>query len=323
MDLFIIILQLIFGVVGLHFGAEWLVAGSSRLALSFGVKPLVIGLTLVAFGTSAPELTVSMASSLQGSSDVSVGNVVGSNIANIGLVLGLSATIRPIKVDPEVFRRDLPAMLFAALLLAVLPFIGGPVAVGDGVGFVLDRWKAAILLTTLGVILFMLFRGARDSGDPRPHTPKGQRAALAGLTVLGLTGLLLGGKLFVDGAVEAAHMLEIPELIIGLTVVAIGTSLPELATSLVAIIRGESAISLGNVVGSNIFNICMVLGVVSMIQPLVIDARVMQFDMIVMLAFSAGLAALAWRGKRLNRAHGVLLLGTYALYVTNLFAGWV
>ncbi|MCA8914199.1 MAG: calcium/sodium antiporter [Planctomycetes bacterium] len=318
-----IILQLAFGVVGLHFGAEWLVSGSSRLALTFGVKPLVIGLTLVAFGTSAPELTVSMAGAIGGQPDVSVGNVIGSNIANIGLVLGLSATIRPINVDPEVFRRDLPAMLFAALLIAVLPFIGGPIETGDGAGFMLDRWKAVILLVTIAVILFLMFRGSRGGDEPREHTPRRHRAGLVLLTIFGLAALLVGGKLFVDGAVDAAQRLGIPQLVIGLTVVAVGTSLPELATSIVAIIRGESAISLGNVVGSNIFNICLVLGLVSLVHPLVIDARVMKMDMIVMLGFSAGVTALAWRGKRLSRPEGLLLLSAYGLYITNLFVGWV
>lgn len=324
MDIFLIILQLLFGAVGLHFGAEWLVSGSSRLALSYGVKPLIIGLTLVAFGTSAPELTVSMAGALQNASDLSVGNVIGSNIANIGLVLGLSATIKPIYIEPEVFKRDLPAMLFAALLIAVLPFIGGPVEQGENVVFMLDRWKGVILLVTICVILFLMFRSARGGDEEdREKLSRRNRAALAGLTLLGFVGLLLGGKLFVDGAVEAAEMLGVPQLVIGLTVLAVGTSLPELATSIVAILRGESAISLGNVVGSNIFNVCMVLGLVSLVAPLAIDARVMKFDMIVMLGFSAGVTALAWHGKKLSRIEGLVMLAAYGLYVTNLFAGWV
>jgi cation:H+ antiporter len=322
-DIVYIILQLALGVVGLHFGAEWLVSGSSRLALSFGVKPLIIGLTLVAFGTSAPELTVSMAGALQGAADISVGNVVGSNIANIGLVLGLAALIRPIDIAPEVFRRDLPAMLFAALLIAVLPFIGGPIESGDGAGFLLHRWKGVVLLLTLVVILYIMFRSARGGGESLPNQSGRKRALLVILTLLGLGLLVAGGKLFVDGSVEAAHMLGIPELVIGLTIVAVGTSLPELATSLVAIIRGETAISLGNVVGSNIFNVCCVLGLVTLVSPLVIDARVMKLDMIVMLAFSGGVTALAWHGKRLGRGKGALLLGAYALYVTNLVVGWV
>ena len=323
MDILLIILQLAFGVLGLHFGAEWLVSGSSRLALSFGVKPLVIGLTLVAFGTSAPELTVSLGSAIQGKADLSVGNVVGSNIANIGLVLGLSAMIRPLKVDREVFRRDLPAMLMATLLIVVLPFIGGPTDTGNGVVFMIERWKAVILLAFLGGFLVLMLRGSRTAGGvPRAEGSRRKRSLLIVLTIVGLCALLVGGKLFVDGAVLAAMKLGIPELVIGLTVVAVGTSLPELATSIVAIIKGESAISLGNVVGSNIFNICMVLGLVSLISPLAIDSRVMQMDMIVMLGFSLGVVALAWRGRQLYRLEGAILLGAYVLYVANLFVGW-
>jgi cation:H+ antiporter len=281
----------------------------------------VIGLTLVAFGTSAPELTVSLAGALQGSADIAVGNVIGSNIANIGLVLGLSACIRPMKVDLEVFKRDLPFMLLAALLIAVLPFIGGPVETDGGAAFVIDRWKAALLLLLLGVFLWLLLRNARGGGQ-KPRAKPTSRGMLMALTLVGLGALVLGGKLFVDGAVLAALELGVPELVIGLTVVAVGTSLPELATSMVAIIKGESAISLGNVVGSNIFNICLVLGLVSLITPLMISARVMQYDMIVMLAFSAGVTALAWHGKRLSRIEGAILLAGYLLYVVSLFAGW-
>ncbi|MBZ0134791.1 MAG: calcium/sodium antiporter [Planctomycetes bacterium] len=324
MDIALIVIQLAFGALGLHFGAEWLVSGSSKLALSFGVKPLIIGLTLVAFGTSAPELTVSMTSALQGSADLSVGNVIGSNIANIGLVLGIAALLKPIRVDAEVFRRDLPAMLFVAFLIAVLPFIGGPVQQGDSVVFMLDRWKAAVLIGVLGFVLFRMFRGAKSEGDEKPEPMSARRRmTLGALTVVGLGFLLVGGTLFVEGAVSAAQMLGVPELVIGLTVLAIGTSLPELATSIVAIIRGESAIGLGNVVGSNIFNVCMVLGLVSLISPLAIDAQVMRLDMIVMLAFTALLALLAWQKRTISRIEGVALIGLYVLYVTNLFVGWL
>lgn len=324
MDIAIIIMQLVFGAVGLHFGAEWLVSGSSKLALSFGVKPLIIGLTLVAFGTSAPELTVSMTSALQGSADLSVGNVIGSNIANIGLVLGIAALLKPIHVDAEVFRRDLPAMLFAAFLIAVLPFIGGPTQQGGSQVFMIDRWKAIVLLGLLAFVMFRMFRGARSDGDEKPTPlPLSRRVMLGVLTVIGLGVLLTGGTIFVDGAVSAAQLLGVPELVIGLTVLAVGTSLPELATSIVAIIRGESAIGLGNVVGSNIFNICMVLGLVSLISPLAIDAQVMRLDMIVMLSFTALVAVLAWTGRSIARWEGAGLLALYALYVVNLFAGWV
>jgi len=321
-EILAIILLLSCGLLGLHFGAEWLVSGSSRLALSWGIKPLVIGLTIVSFGTSAPELTVSLGSVLIGSADIAVGNVIGSNIANIGLVLGISALIRPIKVAREVFRRDLPVMLGASVLLAVLPFIGGSVETDGGVAFVLGRWKGAVLLAVLIGFLWFMLRDSRGS-KPGPSISGRRTGLLVVLTILGLLALLLGGKLFVDGAVMAATMLGVPELVIGLTVVAIGTSLPELATSLIAMVRGESAISLGNVVGSNIFNICLVLGVVAMVVPLHLDAQVMRMDMIVMLGFSVAVGMLAWRGKQLSRVEGAILLGGYVLYVTNLFTNWI
>jgi len=324
MEILIVILQLAGGVAGLHFGSNWLVTGSSKLALSFGIKPLIIGLTLVAFGTSAPELVVSVSGALQGQSDIAVGNVVGSNIANIGLILGLTALIKPINVDREMFRRDFPFMLLAAALLAVLPFIGGPVAYGDGAGFLLDRWKGVVLLACLGVMLWVMFLGMKsDAPAILPEGSKGKRGRNVGLALVGLALLLVGGKFFVDGAVTLAQWLGVPSLVIGLTVVAVGTSLPELATSLVALFKGQEAISLGNVVGSNIFNILCVLGVVALIHPTVVSAEVMRMDMIVMLAFTLAFTAMAWFGGRLSRPKGAVLLGAYGLYVANLFVGWV
>ncbi|MCC7509511.1 MAG: calcium/sodium antiporter [Planctomycetes bacterium] len=323
MEYVLIAVQLAFGVLGLHYGANWLVSGSSKLALTFGIKPLIIGLTVVAMGTSAPELTVSLGGAFQGKADLAVGNVVGSNIANIGLILGLSALIRPMKIQIEPLKRDLPFMLFAALLLAVLPFIGGPVETENGVAFMMGRWKGGVLLGAMALFMWLTFRNARGGGEGElTEKPKG-RGLFVLLTLVGLGVLLIGGKLFVDGAVSSAKSLGIPELVIGLTVVAVGTSLPELATSLIATIKGESDISLGNVVGSNIFNVCMVLGLVAVIQPLAIDVRVMQLDMIVMLFLSLWVTSMAWRGKDLSRLEGISLLGAYVLYVVNLFFGWV
>ncbi|MBK8207459.1 MAG: sodium:calcium antiporter [Planctomycetes bacterium] len=159
MEYVLIAVQLAFGVLGLHFGANWLVSGSSKLALTFGIKPLIIGLTVVAMGTSAPELTVSLGGAFQGKTDLAVGNVVGSNIANIGLILGLSAAIRPMKIQIEPLKRDLPFMLFAALLLAGLPFIGGPVETENGVAFMMDRWKGGVLLGAMALFMWLAFRG--------------------------------------------------------------------------------------------------------------------------------------------------------------------
>lgn len=338
MDILIIVGQLLGGALGLHFGANWLVSGSSRLALTFGIKPLVIGLTVVAFGTSAPELTVSVAGAIDGKSDIAVGNVVGSNIANIGLILGIAAILRPMPVDADMFKRDLPAMLVAALAIATLPFIGGAVDNGDTVGFMLQRWQGALLVLGLLVFVWLTLRGAKSpSGEPsKPvaDTPADaadgsdkpkptSRLLLVGLTLLGLAVLIVGGKLFVDGAVSVAQRIGVPELVIGLTVVAVGTSLPELATSIVATIKKESEIGLGNVVGSNVFNIFCVLGLVALIQPVIIDAQIMRMDMIVMLVFSIMAVVFAKTSRVLGRREGVILLLAYGLYVANLFVGWV
>lgn len=324
MEILIIVVQLVVGVVGLHFGANWLVSGSSKLALTFGIKPLVIGLTVVAMGTSAPELTVSLAGAFQGSTDLAVGNVVGSNIANIGLILGISATIKPMKIEPDVFKRDLPFMLAATLLLVLMAYFGGPREAPDGsAAFMLGRIEGTVLISGMAFFIWFMLRNARSAGGTPLPARKGVRGMLVVLTVIGLGVLLIGGKLFVDGAVSAAQLLGVPELVIGLTVVAVGTSLPELATSIVAIIKGESAISVGNVVGSNIFNIFLVLGLVALIHPLPINVKVMQLDMIVMVAISVWVTGMAWRAKGLNRIHGVSLLAFYALYVANLFVGWV
>ncbi len=335
MDILIIVGQLVGGALGLHFGANWLVSGSSRLALTFGIKPLVIGLTVVAFGTSAPELTVSVAGAIDGKGDIAVGNVVGSNIANIGLILGIAAILRPMPVDADVFRRDFPAMLIAALAIATLPFIGGAVDNGESVGFMLDRWKGGLLVFGLLLFVWLTLRGAKTpSGEPaKPvaDTPaddgdkpkQTSRLLLVGLTLLGLAVLVVGGKLFVDGAVSVAQKIGVPELVIGLTVVAVGTSLPELATSIVATLKKESEIGLGNVVGSNVFNIFCVLGFVSLIQPVMIDAQIMRMDMIVMLVFSIMAVVFAKTSRVLGRREGVILLAAYGLYVANLFVGWV
>lgn len=337
MEILIIVLQLAGGALGLHFGANWLVSGSSRLALTFGIKPLVIGLTVVAFGTSAPELTVSVAGAIDGKADIAVGNVIGSNIANIGLILGIAAMLKPMPVDADVFRRDFPAMLIAALAIAVMPFIGGPVDTGEAVGFELGRAKGAVLVVGLAIFIWLTLRGAKSpankeakvvepvaddeaaKGTPKPKS----RLMLVGLTLLGLAVLIVGGKLFVDGAVSVAQRLGVPELIIGLSVVAVGTSLPELATSIVATIKKESEIGLGNVVGSNIFNIFCVLGIVALIQPLVIDAQIMRMDMIVMLVFTVMVIVFAKTRRMIGRREGAVLLAGYGLYVANLFAGWV
>ena len=253
------------GFVLLYFGAEWLVKGSSSLARSLGVTPIVIGLTVVAFGTSAPELVVSLISSIQGKSMIAVGNVVGSNICNIALVLGLSAVFNPIKSDPSVVRRDIPIMLAISVYLLLLTF-----------NSTLGRIEGATLFA--GIILYTFFNyylakketaGAADIESELEEIGFiASRPKQILLIVAGIVGVVGGAQIVVDNAVKIMTILGVSEKFIGLTIVAFGTSLPELATSVVAAMRGEMDISIGNLVGSNVFNIMSVLGVASMVRPI-------------------------------------------------------
>ncbi|MBP9890712.1 MAG: calcium/sodium antiporter [Planctomycetes bacterium] len=325
MEFLIIGLQLVGGLAVLTLGADWLVKGSSNFALSVGVKPLVIGLTLVAFGTSTPELVVSVKGAVDGNAGISLGNVIGSNICNIGLILGLCAMIKPLDVSADMFRRDIPIMLLASVLLAVLPFIGGPTVVGDSVGYELSRWKAGVFLFVFVVSLWLTFRNAGGANlEIKPEETKTKRHAVnLGLALLGLVGLIAGGYFFVEGAVTLAQKLGIPALVIGLTIVAVGTSLPEFATSLIASMRGQADISVGNIVGSNIFNILLILGVAGLIAPLTIESKVLQLDIPVMIAMALLLPLLSWKSRQLGRLGGAAMFTFYVAYSLNLFFNWV
>lgn len=311
------VLYLVGGILLLWQGAGLLVRNSSRLAASFGIPKIIIGLTLVAFGTSTPELVVSLLSAVRGSADLSVGNVVGSNIVNILGILGVAALFRAIPVNSRILRIDAPVMLFFAVMAVCLG--------GDGL---FRRWEGAALLLCFGGYLALLIRQGRadadeaalaaplDAGERSP----GRRLRYAGLCVAGLAGLYLGGEGTIRGAVRVGEALGIPEAIIGLTFVAGGTSLPELFTSVVAMIRREADISLGNIIGSNIFNIGLVLSGVAVIHPLTVGAHLRTFDFWVLLA-TTGLACLIlyWR-KAVERAAGLGMLACYILYVGWMFA---
>ena len=322
----LIVVKLVAGWAVLTLGADWLVKGSSKFALSIGVKPLIIGLTLVAFGTSTPELTVSVKSAIDGDAGISLGNVIGSNICNIGLILGICALIKPLPVSRDMFRRDIPFMLLASVLLAVLPFLGGPVTLGDSVGFELSRWKAGVFLVVFLVSLWVQFRstgGGADVESPKTETGSASRLAFLGLALLGLTALVGGGYFFVDGAVELALILGVPQLVIGLTIVAVGTSLPEFATSLIASLRGQADIAVGNIVGSNIFNILFILGVAGLIAPMVLEPKILQVDIPAMILMAVLLPLLSWRRRELGRIGGGVILALYTAYSFNLFYEWV
>ncbi len=322
----LIIVKLVAGLSVLTLGADWLVKGSSKFALSVGIKPLIIGLTLVAFGTSTPELTVSVKSAIDGDAGISLGNVIGSNICNIGLILGICALIKPLPVSRDMYRRDIPFMLLASVLLAVLPFLGGPVPLGDSVGFELSRWKAGVFLFVFVVSLWVQFRstgGGADLEQPQDKPKDASRVGFLGLALVGLVALVGGGYFFVDGAVELALILGIPQLVIGLTIVAVGTSLPEFATSLIASIRGQADIAVGNVVGSSIFNILLILGVAGMIAPMVLEPKILQVDIPVMILLALLLPLLSWRKRELARMGGGVILAVYTAYSFNLFFEWI
>ena len=307
------------GFVLLYFGAEWLVKGSSSLARSLGVTPIVIGLTVVAFGTSAPELVVSLISSIKGKSMIAVGNVVGSNICNIALVLGLAALFQPIKSDPSVIRRDIPIMLGISLYLLVL-------SLNDKLG----RIEGATLFA--GIILYTFFnyyfakketRGAQEiEAELAEIGFIASRSKQIMLILIGIAGVVGGAQIVVESAVVIMTELGVSEKFIGLTIVAFGTSLPELATSVVAAIRKEMDISIGNLVGSNVFNIMSVLGAASLVRPIPIPGGFFEsglwIDYLVML-FTSFLPWLMMRKDfTVNRRDGIVLLVCYAGYLTYL-----
>ncbi|UCE54347.1 MAG: calcium/sodium antiporter [Desulfobacterales bacterium] len=307
------------GFVLLYFGAEWLVKGSSSLARSLGVSPIVIGLTVVAFGTSAPELVVSLISSIQGKSMIAVGNVVGSNICNIALVLGLAALFQPIKSDPSVVRRDIPIMLGISLYLLVLT-----------ANSKLGRIEGITLFVGIIVYTFMNYylakKEAIDTSEIVSELEEigyiASRPKQILLILVGIAGVVGGAQIVVDNAVIIMQILGVSEKFIGLTIVAFGTSLPELATSVVAAIRGEMDISIGNLVGSNVFNIMSVLGAASLVRPIPIPGGFFEsglwIDYLVMLFTSF----LPWLMMRKNltvqRRDGFILLFCYFGYLAYL-----
>ncbi len=310
---------LLVGLVLLVGGAEFFVRGASKLAAMIGVSPLVIGLTVVAYGTSLPELAVSMQSSLNSLANISLGNVVGSNIANILLILGLSALVAPLVVAQQMVRLDVPIMIGVSALTLGLAWNG---VIGRAEGLLLF---AGIVFYTA----FLIIQSRRETaavareyeaeyGEAPPANPSSW--LVIALQVLGGLGvLILGSRFLVDAAVTLAEVLGVSDLVIGLTIVAVGTSLPELATSVVASFRGERDIAVGNVVGSNIFNLLMVLGLSAALSPggMPVAAAALQFDIPVMIGVAVACLPIFLTG-RIERWGGVLFLGYYAAYVAYL-----
>lgn len=305
----LIALSIIGGFLILTLGAEALVRGATTIALRLGITPLVIGLTIVAFGTSAPELAVSVKAALAGNSGIALGNVIGSNIVNIGLILGITALIRPIEVKSEMVKRDIPIMILASMLFWGL-LLDGELSLIDGV---------ILLSFMLGYLVFSYFsaKNTNDAdGEVIEEGPKNPLLSLLFIAV-GISMLVGGGILFVNGAVDLAKVFGVSEVIIGLTIVAIGTSMPELVTSVLAALKGQSDIAIGNIVGSNIFNILGILGVTAIVYP-VSGLGFQSLDFIVMLALAVIILPFAWTGLRIGRREGATLLIAYLGYLIYL-----
>lgn len=297
---------LFLGLVGLFLGGEALVRGAVGIARKLAIPPLLIGLTVVGFGTSTPELLVSVDAALRGVPDIAIGNIVGSNIGNILLIVGLSALVWPIRVMGGTLRRDTAVMMAAALALVPLFWLGQ-----------MGRLSGALLVAGLiGYLVWAYLHPGTDTADDdqTPMLPLWQAVLWV---AVGLAALMVGARFLVDGAVNIARGYGISEAFIGLTIVAVGTSLPELATSLIAAFRRQSEIAIGNIVGSNIFNVLGILGVTALIAPIPVADRFLSFDLPVMIGASLLLTVLLLTRPKIERLVGVVLLLAYAAYVWN------
>ncbi len=309
------LLAVLFGLIVLVISSDRFVDGAAATARYFGMPSLLIGMVIVGFGTSAPELVVSVLAAMQGSSGIAIGNAYGSNIANIALILGLTALLNPVQVSSKILRKELPILTFVTLL---------------SVGLLLDlefsSFDAAVLLLLLALLMvWTIFNGLKKEPDaladdvdqavPRPLTLKKSLLFL----VFGLLFLILSSRILVWGAVEIAQLFGVSDLVIGLTIVAVGTSLPELASSILAAKKGEHDIAMGNVIGSNLFNSTAVVGVAGAIKPFTIDGLVLRRDMLVMTLLTISLFIIGYgfrknRQGRVNRFEGAGLLIVYAIY---------
>ncbi|WP_448571304.1 calcium/sodium antiporter [Trichothermofontia sp.] len=311
---------IVLGLVLLVVGAELLVRGASRIAIAWGMPPLIIGLTIVAYGTSSPEAAVSIQSGLAGQADIALGNVVGSNICNVLLILGVSALIAPMMVPNQLIRLDVPIMIGVSLLVFLFG-LDGNIGRSDGV---------ILFLGAIAYTLFLILNGRDDQVElpdnlleaSASQRARSRRASLMnlGLVAVSLGLLVWGSHWLVKGAVLIAQAIGVDELVIGLTIVAVGTSLPELASSVVASMRGEQDIAVGNVVGSNIFNILAVLGLAAALAPngMRVSPAAINFDIPVMIAVAVGCLPIFITGKTVSRWEGLLFLGYYVAYTAYL-----
>ena len=309
------ILLLLVGLGLVVLGADWLVNGASSIARRAGISEFVIGLTIVGFGTSCPELVVSLSGAIEGNSDISVGNVVGSNIFNVLFILGLTAMVLPVGMTDKNRRIDIPITLGVTILLVILGITGS--MSGPGI----SRWEGVLMLLVFSAYLFYCFKS--DSKDEFSET---QQATLSitksiALTLTGLAGLIFGGDLFVDSATALARQIGVSDKFIAVTILAGGTSLPELATSLVAAIKGKEQLALGNILGSNVFNAMMILGLSSVITPLSFASMTI-VDIITLVLSAILLLIWAYTGRknRIDRREGAAMLLCYVSYNVFLFS---
>ena len=309
------LILLLIGLGLVVLGADWLVNGASSIARRAGISEFVIGLTIVGFGTSCPELVVSLTGAIEGNSDISVGNVVGSNIFNALFILGLTALVLPVGMTDKNRRIDIPITLVVTILLVVLGITGSMS------GPVISRWEGVVMLLVFSVYLFYCFKS--DSKDELSET---QQAILSfpkaiALTLTGLAGLIFGGDLFVDSATALARQIGVSDKFIAVTILAGGTSLPELATSLTAAIRGKEQLALGNILGSNVFNAMLILGLSSIITPLSF-ASITVVDIAALILSSVLLLIWAYTGRRnrIDRWEGTAMLLCYVAYNVFLFS---
>ena len=309
------ILLLLVGLGLVVLGADWLVNGASSIARRAGISEFVIGLTIVGFGTSCPELVVSLSGAIEGNSDISVGNVVGSNIFNVLFILGLTAMVLPVGMTDKNRRIDIPITLGVTILLVILGITGSMS------GPVISRWEGVLMLLVFSAYLFYCFKS--DSKDEFSET---QRDTLSitksiALTLTGLAGLIFGGDLFVDSATALARQIGVSDKFIAVTILAGGTSLPELATSLVAAIKGKEQLALGNIFGSNVFNAMMILGLSSVITPLSFASMTI-VDIITLVLSAVLLLIWAYTGRknRIDRREGAAMLLCYVAYNVFLFS---
>jgi cation:H+ antiporter len=313
------ILMFVAGLAMLVAGAECLVRGASRLALSFGISPLVVGLTVVAFGTSAPEVAVSVGAALEGRTDMALGNVVGSNIFNVLFILGVAAVIAPLTVNLQVIRQEVPIMIGASLLVLLLG-IDGKIGLADA------ALLFGLLLAYTAFLVVQSRRATQNARDDYDAALQGKSrwdahwSVQVALVAVGLGLLVLGSNWLVDAATTFARALGVSDLVIALTIVAAGTSMPELATSVMAALRKERDIAVGNVIGSCTFNLLGCLGLAGMVSPggLVVAPSLLAFDIWVMLAVALACLPIFLTGRKIARWEGGVFLGYYAAYTTYL-----